>query len=97
MTHTGGCHCGAVRYSVTGEPQHVVLCHCSDCRKSAGAPMVAWAAFSEGELTLTQGAIKIIQFIGHGAAQFLRRVRHGAILSQRSLSARHRRYPVSHA
>ena len=54
-THTGGCHCGAVRYEVSGEPQHVALCHCRDCRRSAGAPMVAWAAFAEGELTVTQG------------------------------------------
>lgn len=55
MTHTGGCHCGAVRYEVIGTPQHVALCHCGDCRRSAGAPMVAWAAFAEGELAVTQG------------------------------------------
>ncbi len=55
MTHTGQCHCRAIRYQVTGEPKHVVLCHCSDCRRCAGAPMVAWAAFAENELTVTQG------------------------------------------
>ncbi|HVR90337.1 MAG TPA: GFA family protein [Novosphingobium sp.] len=55
MELTGGCHCGAVRYAVSGDPQHVALCHCSDCRKSAGAPMVSWAAFAEDELTVTQG------------------------------------------
>lgn len=55
MTHTGGCHCGAVRYSVTGEPQHVALCHCVDCRKSCGAPMVSFAAFRAAELIITQG------------------------------------------
>ena len=57
MKYTGGCHCGAVRYSVEGKPQHVALCHCSDCRKSAGAPMVGWAAFAEGELTIEQGLV----------------------------------------
>ena len=56
MELAGGCHCGAVRYGVSGEPRHVALCHCSDCRRSAGAPMVSWAAFAEDELTLTQGA-----------------------------------------
>lgn len=55
MGHQGGCHCGAVRYEVSGEPQHVALCHCSDCRKSSGAPMVAWAAFSEEQFRLVQG------------------------------------------
>lgn len=55
MSHQGGCQCGAVRYEVNGTPQHVVLCHCSDCRKSAGAPVVAWAAFGEDEFRVTQG------------------------------------------
>lgn len=55
MTHQGGCHCGAVRYEVAGEPQHVALCHCSDCRKSSGAPMVAWAAFAEEQFKLVEG------------------------------------------
>ena len=55
MTYKGGCHCGAIRYEVSGTPKHVALCHCSDCRKSAGAPMVAWAAFGEGECEVVQG------------------------------------------
>lgn len=55
MAHQGGCHCGAVRYEVNGVPQHVALCHCSDCRKSSGAPMVAWAAFTEDQFRLVEG------------------------------------------
>ena len=55
MTRTGGCHCGAIRFQAEGEPQHVALCHCGDCRRSAGAPMVAWAAFLESELQVLQG------------------------------------------
>lgn len=58
MTQAGGCHCGAVRYEVTGEPMHAVLCHCSDCRKSAGAPMVAWAMFQDAQFRVTQGQAK---------------------------------------
>lgn len=64
MTHTGGCHCGAIRYEVSGEPQHVALCHCSDCRRSAGAPMVAWAAFAEDELKIVQGSPKTFNSSG---------------------------------
>ena len=55
MTYQGGCQCGAVRYEVTGEPQHVALCHCNDCRKSSGAPMVAWAAFTDAQFKLVKG------------------------------------------
>ena len=34
---TGGCLCGAVRYTVRGEPTHVGRCHCADCRKESGS------------------------------------------------------------
>jgi hypothetical protein len=47
-----------VRYEVEGEPEHVALCHCSDCRKSSGAPMVAWAAFRDEDFKVTKGEAK---------------------------------------
>lgn len=55
MGQAGGCHCGAVRYEVAGSPMHVTLCHCSDCRKASGAPMVAWAMYADHALTVTSG------------------------------------------
>lgn len=70
MGHQGGCHCGAVRYEVSGEPQHVALCHCNDCRKSAGAPMVAWAAFAEGEFELLQGELTTFNSSGTAMRSF---------------------------
>ena len=73
MTHTGRCHCGAVQYSVEGEPQHVALCHCVDCRKSAGAPMVAWAAFAESEMTVTQGDVTTFNSSGVSMRSFCAR------------------------
>ena len=41
--HTGGCLCGAVRYSVRGEPVHVGRCHCADCRKESGSAFSVYA------------------------------------------------------
>jgi hypothetical protein len=62
--HEGGCQCGAIRYRVAGEPKHVALCHCTDCRRSAGAPMVAWAAFDEAELVVIAGTPKTVNSSG---------------------------------
>lgn len=50
---SGGCQCGAIRYEARGDPVYSALCHCSDCRKSAGAPMVGWALFPENMVTVT--------------------------------------------
>jgi len=41
----GGCHCGAVRYEISGEVAHHAICHCSDCRRSAGVAGVSWICF----------------------------------------------------
>jgi hypothetical protein len=54
----GGCHCGAIRYELEGEPVYSALCHCTDCRRSAGAPMVGWTAFPSAALKVTQGEPK---------------------------------------
>jgi hypothetical protein len=66
----GGCHCGAVRYEVKGTPKHVALCHCGDCRRSAGAPMVAWAAFAEDDFTLLQGDLTVFNSSGTAMRSF---------------------------
>ena len=34
---SGSCLCGAVRFTVHGEPEHVGRCHCADCRKESGS------------------------------------------------------------
>ena len=53
MTYTGGCNCGAIRYAAEGEPAHHALCHCTDCRRAAGAPMVGWALFPRDKVAIT--------------------------------------------
>src|SRR6266496_6266539 len=40
---TGGCLCGAVRYSVRGDPVHVRRCHCTNCRKESGSAFTVYA------------------------------------------------------
>lgn len=33
---TGGCLCGAVRYTIEGDPLFSGRCYCEDCRKTSG-------------------------------------------------------------
>ena len=35
--HTGGCHCGAVRYRITGPLRDIVICHCGECQRLNGS------------------------------------------------------------
>ncbi len=72
MTLTDGCHCGAILYELTGEPLHggQALCHCLDCRRASGAPMVGWAMYPEGALTVTQGIPREYASSQHGRRGF---------------------------
>lgn len=66
----GQCHCGTIRYQVMGEPLHHALCHCQDCRRHAGAPMVGWAMFPEKAVKFLRGTPKIYQSSEHGRRHF---------------------------
>ena len=65
----GQCHCGAVRYEMSADTVHQALCHCSDCRRHSGAPMVAWGLVREDQLTV-EGEIKEYRSSEHGRRQF---------------------------
>lgn len=69
-TLTGGCHCGAIRYEVEGDPMHHALCHCSDCRRSAGAPLVGWAMFPKDAVTVSKGEVVTYASSQDGRRQF---------------------------
>ena len=51
----GGCFCGRVRYEVTGIPFDETNCHCSICRRTTGAPFVAWFSVRPSEFRLASG------------------------------------------
>jgi hypothetical protein len=70
LTITGGCHCGAIRYEVEGEALTHALCHCTDCRRCAGAPMVGWTMYRADAVKVTKGAPKIYKSSKHVRRQF---------------------------
>lgn len=49
---TGGCLCGDVRFTASGAPYRVGLCHCLDCRKHHGALFHASAVFPQDAVTI---------------------------------------------
>lgn len=70
MLIEGGCHCGAIRYQVSGEALTHALCHCVDCRRCAGAPMVAWTMYASEAVKLAKGTPKTYHSSEHGRRHF---------------------------
>lgn len=67
---TGHCHCGAIRYELDGDPKWSALCHCQDCRRHAGAPVVGWTAFPESSLRIVEGKPKVYDSSENGRRHF---------------------------
>lgn len=66
---TGQCHCGAIRYEMPNGVLHHALCHCSDCRRHAGAPMVGWAMLPADQLSVS-GNPRVYESSEHGRRHF---------------------------
>jgi hypothetical protein len=58
-THKGNCFCGAVQFTVAGEPAAMGYCHCSSCRLWSAGPVNAFTLWKPDALKVTQGADKI--------------------------------------
>lgn len=67
---TGGCHCGEVRYEIQGEVFNATLCHCTLCRATTGAPVVAWCSVAATNFLYTSGLPRTYRSTPHGTRTF---------------------------
>ena len=51
----GNCLCGAIAYEIAAAPLDAGYCHCATCRKSSGAPAVAWGTVATKAFQFTKG------------------------------------------
>lgn len=56
--------CGAARYEATGMSYDITHCHCTDCRRSSGAPFVTWASFKRIEFRFVTGKPRELEWAG---------------------------------
>lgn len=54
-TVLGGCLCGGVRYEVRGPLRDVIVCHCSQCRRTSGH-VVAASSAQNSDLVLSESS-----------------------------------------
>ncbi|MGH8210906.1 MAG: GFA family protein [Steroidobacteraceae bacterium] len=57
--HRGKCFCGAVEFSVSGEPAAMGYCHCESCRHWSASPVTAYTLWRSDALSVTKGADNI--------------------------------------
>lgn len=54
--YQGRCFCGAVEFSVSGEPAAMGYCHCQSCRHWSAGPVNAFSLWPPAAVTVTRGA-----------------------------------------
>ncbi len=60
--HKGSCFCGAVEFTVSGEPAAMGYCHCESCRHWSAGPVNAFSLWKPEALKVTKGADHIGTF-----------------------------------
>jgi hypothetical protein len=58
-TRKGSCFCGAVQFTVSGEPAGMGYCHCESCRSWSAGPVNAFTLWKPEAVRVTKGADKI--------------------------------------
>ncbi len=52
QVHEGGCACGAVRFTASGAPRRIGLCHCMTCRKAHSAAFNPFVVFGAADVVV---------------------------------------------
>lgn len=55
----GACRCGYVRYEVEDNLTNRCFCHCESCRRSSGAPFVAWGTSKVDDFQVLTGEMAL--------------------------------------
>lgn len=54
---SGGCACGAVRYTSSSEPVYMGNCHCRDCQRATGSAYFAAVVVLNSDFSLDEGEL----------------------------------------
>jgi hypothetical protein len=61
-SYKGSCFCGAVEFTVSGEPAAMGYCHCESCRHWSAGPVNAFTLWKPDAVQVTRGADNIGTF-----------------------------------
>ncbi|HUW80527.1 MAG TPA: GFA family protein, partial [Acidocella sp.] len=71
MHLTGACLCGTIKYEILKHASDVVdYCHCRQCQRASGAPVLAWLQVAPERFKLTHGLAKSFASSAHATRWF---------------------------
>ena len=93
---TGGCQCGAVRYSLSRPPRLVYVCHCSVCRRASSSSFNVSCIVDKDAIYIEQGELTRLNWVveskvkrfGEFCCRCGVRIRHGSDPSNNEYAVR---------
>ncbi len=86
----GGCLCGKVRFTISGDIHDIVYCHCSQCRKAQGSAFATNGNVASDNFTITSGKDELTAYQSSpGHTRFFCRVCGSPIMSSSSARLDH--------
>lgn len=76
--YQGSCFCGAVTFSLQGQPELMAYCHCESCRQWSAGPVSEFTLWKPSALDILTGEEKLGSYDKNSAQQ------HGEVLSERT-------------
>lgn len=55
--NSGRCVCGAVSYTVVGEPKRITICHCRWCQRRTGSAFGVEVVFDASQVTIDDSVV----------------------------------------
>ena len=60
--YEASCFCGAVKFSLSGEPEAMAYCHCDSCRHWSAGPVSAFTLWKPDAMQILQGMEKMATY-----------------------------------
>ncbi len=70
-TQSGGCVCGKVRYSISGMPLRVTICHCTWCQRRTGTAFGVEVVFDKAQIKFESDAVSVYRHISDESGRWL--------------------------
>jgi len=70
-TKHGQCVCGAVSYTIIGEPKRVTICHCKWCQRRTGSAFGVEVVFDESQITIEEESLTRYRHLSDESGRWL--------------------------
>ena len=70
---TGQCVCGAVSYSISGEPKRVTICHCRWCQRRTGSAFGVEVVFEHEQISINDESVTRYRHLSDESGRWLDR------------------------